>query len=125
MNLDLGIEVGLYSQVKQGFETCVKEITKEDLELQRYILEHERKPLVINQMCREIALMEKKFRHMDLRAQRRNVIAGVTDMFVKAAKAHKEQSNMSEIAKHATPNSAREEMSTILKEVPHSSGTAI
>jgi hypothetical protein len=93
------ILLDIYSQVKSDFEVCVCALTADNPELQRFILFHERKELVIRQMCSEIATMEARFPKKDLRKIRNRVVAAVTELFVKSAKLHKEQSQMSEISK--------------------------
>jgi hypothetical protein len=95
----------ILSIVRRDFETCVKALTKEEPELERFILEHERKPLVINQMAREIYNIEQKYGRDRVNKERNRIIAGVTEMFVKAAKAFKEQQNMSDLQRnHVSAN---------------------
>lgn len=114
------IALDILAQVRTDFEYYAKTLTKDDPEFQRFILDHERKSLVINQMAREIYLLEQKFGKQHVMNERRKIVAGVTEMFVNAARAHKDQQNMSEIARThvSSQQRAMEEMQEAIKEVP-------
>ena len=109
----------VYTQVSKDFETCAKLLCQGDKDMERFILEHERRPLVTEQLCRQISLLEAKFGKQNVMAERRKIVAGVTEMFFKAAKAHRDQANMSDIQKHtiSPEERAKSDMQELLKEV--------
>lgn len=114
------IALDIMAQVRTDFDFCAKELTKTEPELQRFILDHERKPLVLRSLAEQLYNLELKFGKKNVMQERRKLVAGVTEMFVKAARLHKEQQNMSDIAKHtvSAEERARQEMEGVLTEVP-------
>jgi len=110
----------IYFRVGREFEMAVKEATKENLELQRFCLTHERRSLVVNKLCAELEALEKsrRFNRETVLANSNKIVAGVVAMFVATAKAHKDQQNKSELARNFLSNEARakEEMASIFRE---------
>lgn len=114
------IALDILAQVRSDFDTCAKELTKEEPEFQRFILDHERKPLVLNSLSSQIYTLEQRFGRQNVMHERRKIVAGVTEMFVKAARIHKEQQNMSEIQRSqiSPEEKAKQDMEGLLTEVP-------
>lgn len=89
-------------KIEDKFDLCVVELCKtEPDEVKPFILHHERKPVVIENLKREIRMYELQFParlKKDHEKNKRHVnemIAVASQIFVKAAKLEREQKNMS------------------------------
>lgn len=119
------ITLDIRKKVTQCFEFAIQNHFKDKPELMRFALFHERRPLVINHLCREIYKVEMKHGRKNVESAVNNLIYSVAIMFAEAAKSQKDAQNMSELAKTFVSNEQRirEEVASVLQEVPNASRT--
>lgn len=114
------IFLDVYIQSGKDFDETTRHILKDNPEARDFILDHPRKQLVLNQMCREISLLEQN-KHLkgrnptEMQLQRAAVVRGVTEIFIRTALAAKERELQSEAAK--APTNAERAMAEIERNV--------
>lgn len=81
--------------VTAKFNTCIDELA-ENKDMVRFIKDHERRPVVLENLSKEILNYEKNFMHgKQTRRHVNEMIASTAQMFYEMAKLHREQHNLS------------------------------
>jgi len=97
----------LLFDVTTQFNKQIKELIKNP-EQQKYLLEHERRTLVIDNICNQVLYYEKKYTSkLDLK-QRDIVINEAVKMFAHAALEHHKQQQMSQLKRTILENEQNE-----------------
>jgi len=101
----------------------IRELTPLKEQLVAFANGHERRSLVLNNLCQQVHLAEVhlKQKSPELSRKRRNlVIAATAEMFMKAIKLKRDQDLMTEAQKVflQRKQSTREEMAQLIREVP-------
>lgn len=100
----------LLFDVTLKFDAAVKVICKRQHvdELVAFCRDHEKRPVVLNNLCEQVLMFEKRFApHANAKPERLNeIIATVAYQFVRAIKAQRDEQLMSEAAKaeHINPD---------------------
>lgn len=109
--------------VVRDFDICVNELLKDRPEILRFIQNHERRQVILNNVCHQVQVYERKYKNrLDLRTKRK-IIAASAQIFINTAIKQREQSNWSEAKQIGEQRKVwekkelQEEMSKILKEV--------
>lgn len=108
----------LLFDVTRDFEVCCDHLLKERRVERAFIRNHERKQLVLQNLCKQVEIYEKKYRNRIDPRQKRKIIAATAQMFVNAAIKERNEKYLSDAAKKKTDKriDAMEEMSQVLVE---------
>lgn len=86
----------LLFDVTKDFETCCDHILKEKRTERAFIRNHERKVIVLQNLCNQVQVYEKRFRtRLDIR-ERNKIVAASAQLFVEAALKEHDQKQWSE-----------------------------
>ncbi len=101
-----------------NFDKACASLIPDDPELLRFVKNHERKNLVLNNLCKQVLQVERQLGSKITPGVRNNLILEVARMFVEAAKkAHeKKQMSAAELTRQSRKSEPFEEMGEILKD---------
>jgi len=109
----------LLFDVTRDFELCCDQLLKEKRIEREFIRNHERKVIVLQNLCHQMQIYEQRFKGRVDPKSRRTMIAGTAQMFIKAALKERKEHYYTEAKKHEADKviQAREEMREVLVEV--------
>ena len=98
---------------------CSKELAAQP-ELLSFVKRHERRPLVLGNLCQQVLMFERSFRGPKTREKRSQIIETTASMFISAVKRQRDESNWSHARKahERSKGAVREEVSRLIKEAP-------
>ena len=98
---------------------CTRELAQQP-EILSFVKRHERRNVVLGNLCQQVVLFERTFRGQKTREKRSQIIDAAALMFISAVKRQREESNWSHArkAQERAKGSLRQEVSRLIKEAP-------
>ena len=114
--------------VTKKFDQCCEALCRKDLtdphselnvDLLRFIKDHERRPLVLSSLCDQVLALENRFKSRADTKRRNQIIAATAQMFVSAVKKHRDQQMLSDLEKSRIKREAEkyDDAKSLIKEV--------